>query len=91
MPIYAVTIAYRDRELRDQVRPAHREYLKARFEEGSLIESGPFMDDSGALLIYDVATEARLYEILAGDPFWQNQGVIGDEAVKEWNRIFVRG
>jgi uncharacterized protein YciI len=63
MPIYAVTIAYRDRELRDQVRPAHREYLKARFEEGSLVESGPFMDDSGALLIYDVETEARLYEI----------------------------
>jgi uncharacterized protein YciI len=90
MPIYAVTIAYRDRELRDQVRPAHRAYLQARLDDGTLVESGPFMDDSGALLVYEVETEARLYEILAEDPFWQNQGVIGDETVKEWNRIFLR-
>ena len=90
MAIFAVTITYGDKELRDQVRPAHREFLKARFDEGVLVESGPFLDDSGALLVYEVETEKKLYDILAQDPYWQNVGVIAGETVKEWNRIYSR-
>lgn len=89
--IFAVMISYGDRELKDQVRPAHREFLQARFDEGVLVESGPFLDDSGALLVYEVETEEALYEILAQDPFWQNIGVLAGETVKEWNRLFSRG
>jgi uncharacterized protein YciI len=90
LAIFAVTITYGDKELRDQVRPAHREFLKARFDEGVLVESGPFLDDSGALLVYEVETEKKLYDILAQDPYWQNVGVIAGETVKEWNRIYSR-
>ncbi len=90
MAIYAVTITYGDKALRDKARPAHREFLKARFDEGVLVESGPFLDDSGALLVYEVETEKKLYEILAQDPYWKNVGVIAGESVKEWNRIYSR-
>jgi uncharacterized protein YciI len=90
LAIFAVTITYGDKELRDQVRPAHREFLKARFDEGVLVESGPFVDDSGALLVYEAETEKKLYEILAQDPYWKNVGVIAGESVKEWNRTFSR-
>jgi uncharacterized protein YciI len=90
LAIFAVTITYGDKELRDQVRPAHPEFLKARFDEGVLVESGPFLDDSGALLVYEVETEKKLYDILAQDPYWQNVGVIAGETVKEWNRIYSR-
>lgn len=91
MAIYAVTIAFGDKELRDSVRPAHREFLKSRFDEGVLVESGPWLDDSGALLVYEVETEARLLEILAQDPYWRNIGIVANETIKEWNRIFSRG
>ena len=90
MAVYAVMITFGDKELRDEVRPAHREFLKARFDEGVLIESGPWLDDTGALLVYEAETEAKLLEILAQDPYWQNIGIIGNETVKEWNRIFLR-
>ncbi len=90
MAIYAVTITFGDKALRDEIRPAHREFLKARFDEGALVESGPFVDDTGAILVYEAETEVKLYEILAQDPYWQNIGIIAGETVKEWNRIFSR-
>lgn len=90
MAIFAVQLTFdvSDSEARMQVRPAHRDYLAALKEAGKLVEAGPFADESGALLIYDVADEAELRDILAKDPYTP-AGVYELAMLKEWNQVFT--
>jgi len=76
-----------DTEKRLQVRPTHREYLKSLFDAGKLHESGPYLDDSGALIIYEAADEAEARSLLANDPYTP-AGIIASADLKEWNRVF---
>ncbi len=90
MALFAVAITFvDDEERRLKVRPTHREYLQTLLDAGKLHESGPYTDDSGALLIYDAENEAEVKEILANDPYTAG-GVIGDTTIKEWNVVFSR-
>jgi uncharacterized protein YciI len=90
MPLFAVTIKFtHDTERRVQVRPTHREYLKKLLEAGKLHESGPFVDDSGALIIYDAADVAEVQELLANDPYAPN-GIVETVTINEWNRVMAR-
>jgi uncharacterized protein len=90
MPLFAVTITFTDdAERRQQVRPTHREYLKSLLEAGKLHESGPFVDDSGALLIYDAVDVAEVQELLANDPYAPN-GIVASVSINEWNRVIFR-
>lgn len=90
MALIAVTLEFsEDDERRLQVRPTHREYLATLLAAGKLHESGPFTDDSGALLIYDVADVAEAQELLANDPYTP-AGIIAGVTMKEWNRVMSR-
>ncbi len=90
MALFAVAITFvDDEERRLKVRPTHREYLQTLLDAGKLHESGPYTDDSGALLIYDAENEAEVKEIVANDPYTAG-GVIGDTTIKEWNVVFSR-
>lgn len=90
MPLFAVTITFTDdEERRQRIRPGHREYLKKLLDQGKLHESGPFVDDSGALLIYDAADFAEVQELLANDPYAPN-GIVDGVVIKEWNRVMAR-
>ena len=91
MAIYAVLITYDDREIRDRVRPAHRGFLQEQLDRGVLVSGGPFVDDSGALMVYEVESEAALQEILDQDPYTQTTGCLESITIREWNRIFNRG
>ena len=88
MPKFAVTITFDDLDARDEARPEHRVYLKSLLDEGKLVESGPFADDSGALLIYEADSEAELGSWLSEDPYAKADGVIAETVVKEWIRVF---
>ena len=90
MAIYAVLITYDDREVRDRVRPAHRAFLQEQLDRGALVSGGPFVDDSGALLVYEAESEAALQEIVDRDPYTQTEGCLGSIAIREWNRVFNR-
>ncbi|MFF8002970.1 YciI family protein [Streptomyces sp. NPDC007917] len=48
-------------------RPAHCERLTTLREAGELVAAGPWADDTGALLVFDV-DRVRLDRILAADP-----------------------
>lgn len=88
MGLFAATLTYvDDAEQIAQVRPTHREYLQALLNEGRIHESGPFADDSGALIVYSAETEADARELLANDPFTKG-GVIADATLKEWKVVF---
>lgn len=84
---YAVIITFGDKAKRDETRPVHREYLKALYAEGKLHESGPFVDDEGALIIYECPDEATARAQLAEDPYSKAEGVIADAQIRAWNRV----
>jgi uncharacterized protein YciI len=43
--------------------------------EGKVVMAGPYGDDSGALLLFNVADEAELDAILAADPYYRHPAV----------------
>ncbi len=67
-------------------RPAHREHLQHLRSEGKLVMAGPFADDSGALLVFDVPDTGALEEIVAGDPYYRTPGVTVVSR-REWSPI----
>jgi uncharacterized protein len=86
---FAAIIEYiQDREKIQQVRPVHREYLKSLLAQGKLVAAGPFTDDSGALIIYEAATNEDAEAILRGDPFCTN-GIFVTWQLRPWNSVFA--
>ena len=89
MALFAVLIEFtEDEDLRLRTRPVHREYLRSLFDAGKLAMSGPWADDTGALIIYDAEDMAEAERILDDDPY-RSAGVIANATVKEW-RVVLR-
>ena len=76
-----------DEDLRLRTRPRHREYLKGLLASGKLRLSGPWADDTGALLVYQADDQAEAEALLAADPYRQ-EGVLADARIKEWRIVF---
>ncbi len=56
---FATIFEYGNHDQIAETRPIHREYLGTLREQGKLAASGPFEDDSGALIIYEAETQRR--------------------------------
>ncbi len=89
MAMVAVILTFGDEAPRLGARPRHREYLQGLLAGGKLHASGPWGDDSGALIIYDVADEAEARAILAADPYSTTPGVIADVQIKPWTIVYA--
>jgi uncharacterized protein YciI len=76
-----------DEDLRLRTRPSHREYLKQLLDGGQLRMSGPWVDDTGALLVYEAGDLAEAERLLAADPYRQ-AGVVANATIKEWRVVF---
>lgn len=86
MAKFAAIITFGNTEQRLAARPAHREYLKTLLDSGKLVGSGPWVDDSGALIIYEAADEAEARALIAADPY--NSGeIVANLELREWNRV----
>jgi uncharacterized protein YciI len=79
-----------DEELRLRTRPAHREYLRSLQEQGALWSSGPWTDDTGAMLIYEAENAEEAQRLLDADPY-QNSGVLANARIREWRLILGPG
>ena len=87
MALFAALIEFTDNEeLRLQTRPVHREYLRSLLDTGKLAMSGPWADDTGALIIYEAESMAEAESILDDDPY-RSAGVISTATIKEWHVI----
>jgi len=87
MATFAVMIDFTDDEaLRQQTRPGHRAYLRSLLEAGKLRESGPWADDTGAMIVYEVETIEEAERMLDADPY-RAAGVIADARIKEWKIV----
>ncbi len=91
MATFAVTYSYSDSTAaqRDVVRPVHVEFLKAQFENGRLLKSGPFGPEEapGALLIIAGDSKADVESLMDQDPFHE-AGLIDERTVRQWNIFF---
>lgn len=70
-------------------RPAHRSLLARLHEEGRLLAAGPWADDSGALLVFDVE-RTELERILDADPYYRTPGV-KVTGIREWAPVVGPG
>jgi uncharacterized protein YciI len=86
---FAAIIEYsQDKARIAEHRPVHRQYLASLRERGQLAASGPFTDDSGALIIYEAATREEAEAILRGDPFHKH-GIFITWQLRPWNPVIA--
>lgn len=86
---FAAIIEYlQDKAKIAEIRPVHRQYLASLKERGQLAASGPFTDDSGALIIYEAATRDEAETFLKGDPFNKN-GIFVSYKIRPWNPVIA--
>jgi uncharacterized protein len=86
---FAGIIEYiQDKEKIQEIRPVHRQYLATLKANGQLAASGPFTDDSGALIIYEAASREEAEKLLQGDPFHQN-GIFARWQLRPWNPVIA--
>lgn len=86
---FAAVIDYtQDKSLIAEVRPTHRQYLTELLQKGQLVCAGPFLDDSGALIVYEAETAQQAETLLKGDPFCTG-GVFLRWTMKPWKTVFA--
>lgn len=84
---FATVFEYGNQDQIAEVRPKHREYLTSLKESGKLWASGPYTDDSGALIIYEADSQEEAEQLIANDPF-RKAGVFQNYTIKPWNQVF---
>lgn len=68
-------------------RPKHRDYLSSLMEQGRVLAAGPYSDDSGTLIIYDVDSREALDELIHDDPF-TTDGIFQNCDLRPWKIVF---
>ncbi len=88
MSFFAVEYVYSPAADADDVRPAHRAYLRQLAESGDLVASGPFVGPKtpGALLIMRADHRDRVADLLDRDPF-VTSGVVATRTITEWDPV----
>lgn len=87
MALYAALFTYvADPDRIEEVRPAHRDYLRRLLDDGTLHEAGRFGHERGGLIVYNTEAEGVARALLDNDPF-TTEGVISIDSVQEWKVI----
>jgi uncharacterized protein YciI len=84
--MYVIELSFDGDPRRLNARPAHRERVARLHAEGKLVAAGPWDDDSGALLVFDV-DESGIAEIIEADDYYRAPGVTV-VSVRPWQPIF---
>lgn len=72
--MWVVELAFTDSAERLAARAAHRALLARLHDEAQIVAAGPWANDTGAMLIFDVERSA-LDGILDTDPYYRVPGV----------------
>ncbi len=84
---FAAIIEYaQDKAKIAAIRPLHRQYLTDLRQRNQLVAAGPFIDDSGALIIYEASSQADAEKLLQGDPFHKN-GIFLKYQFRPWKPV----
>ncbi|WP_230418381.1 YciI family protein [Catenulispora pinistramenti] len=84
---FAVEYVYTaDTAKRDEIRPAHRAFLREAQDRGELLVSGPWVNNTGALLVFEAEDEAALKKLLEHDPFAEAD-LVARVRINEFNPV----
>ena len=87
MGLFVALLEFTEEEaLRQRTRAGHREYLRTLLEAGKLVMTGPWLDDTGALLIYEAEDMAEAERRLDATSY-QGAGVMANARIKEWRVV----
>lgn len=67
-------------------RPAHRARLAELHQQGAVVLAGPFADESGSMVVLDVANRAAAERVLTDDPYYATLGV-EVVSLREWRPL----
>lgn len=91
MTIFAVEYTYDVQRTEDlnELRPSHREFLGRLHDEGTLLASGPWLDNAapGALLVLRGETDTEVSRLLDDDPFHRAK-LITHRTLRAWKPVF---
>ncbi len=65
-----------------EVLPDHLAYLTKYIDEGKIYAKGPFLDHSGGLIIYEVASFEEAKSLIENDPVIKEKSRV--YTLKEW-------
>jgi uncharacterized protein YciI len=71
-----------------EIRPAHRAYLTELQQANKLVCGGPFLDDFGALIVYEAESQDEVEAMIQADPFFTG-GVFVRWQLHPWKTVFV--
>src|SRR3954462_3234596 len=75
---------------RDEVRPAHRDYLDGLADQGRLVVAGPWVGaPAAALLVLAGESVDDVRALVDADPFVQ-AGLVADISIREWTIVSRR-
>ena len=84
--MYALLLHYDPNDdARLALRARHREQMAELNAAGTVLASGPWADDSGALVVLLVDSVAEVEAIGAADPYMTASGVTHE--IHEWNTV----
>jgi uncharacterized protein YciI len=69
---FLVLIDYTDMEARARTVEAHRAYLAAGRDAGTVVDSGPFLDGGGGMYVLEVANDSAAQKFVAADPYFKD-------------------
>lgn len=75
------TLSYK-KEITSDSRKRHQDFLKVQGDAGKLEQAGKFMDESGALVIWNVDSLSTAERLVREDPYVSDG--IADFVLKEW-------
>jgi len=82
--MWIVELSFTPDPERLEARPAHRARLTELHADGVLRMAGPFADESGSMMIFDVAERDDLDKLLAADPYMSTAGV-HVVSIRQWS------
>ena len=85
MAWFLVEIVYVQEKM-PEVRPRHRDFLRALAEQGRVAVAGPLGDGTGGISLYQAEDEAALKEIIDQDPYYL-EGVAAQRTVREFKPV----
>jgi uncharacterized protein len=86
--MWIVEMTFTEAAERLAARPAHRDRLAALHGAGVVRMAGPFDDDLGAMIMFDVPDRRALDALLADDPYFTTPGVTVDR-IRQWQPFLL--
>lgn len=85
MAWYLVEIQYVPEKLAE-VRPRHRDFLRALADRGQVAVAGPLGDDTGGVVLIQATDLDALHKIIDTDPYYTG-GVVAKRTVREFKPV----